>query len=68
MLTCLCSSGGGGIFRGGIYACGVLPGVSAVCTEGLVGVIGAPGEVGVSGVLGVERFEGINIQSGAFFG
>ena len=54
--------------RGGIYAGGVVPGVSAVCTEGLVGVIGAPGEVGVSGVLGVERFGGINIRRGAFFG
>ena len=42
--------------------------MSAVCTEGLVSVIGTPGEVGVSGVLGVECFEGINIRSGAFFG
>ena len=53
--------------RGRIHAGGVAPGVSAVCTEGLVGVTGAPGEVGVSRVLGVERFEGINIWSGAFF-
>ena len=54
--------------RGGTYAGGVLPGISAVCTDGIVGVIGAPGEVGVSGVVGLERFEGSNIRSGAFFG
>ena len=50
LLSCLAGNGGGGILRGSTYAGGVLPGVSAVCTDRVVGVIGASGEVGVSAV------------------